>query len=110
MEQSTLNFIYFLALVGALFFAVFLAKALWALIKSILPEKNYSLRYGPNTWAIVTGGSDGIGLGFCEELAKLGFNICMIARNRDKMHDALEQIKITCDEKIQTECIVADFS
>lgn len=42
MEQSTLNFIYFLAIVGGLFFAVFLAKLLWALIKSILPQKNYA--------------------------------------------------------------------
>ena len=89
MEQSTLNFIYFLAIVGALFFAVFLAKILWALVKSILPEKNYAERYGANSWAIVTGGSDGLGLGFCEEFATLGFNICMIARNQQKMQDAL---------------------
>jgi len=41
----------------------------------------------------VTGGSDGIGLGFCEELGSLGFNICMIARNKQKMVDALQKIK-----------------
>lgn len=61
---------------------MFIAKLLWALVKAILPQKNFTERYGENTWAIVTGGSDGIGLGFCEELADLGFNICMIARNR----------------------------
>ena len=65
MEQSTLNFIYSLAIVGGLFFAVFLAKILWALVKSLLPAKNYPERYGANTWVVVTGGSDGIGLGFC---------------------------------------------
>lgn len=81
MEDSTLNFIYFLAIVGGIAFAVFLAKLLWTLIKIILPEKNYKERYGDKTWVIVTGGSDGIGLGFCEEFADLGFNICMIARN-----------------------------
>lgn len=65
MEQSTLNFIYFLAVIGAIVFAVFIAKLLWVFVKMILPNKNYQERYGENSWAIVTGGSDGIGLGFC---------------------------------------------
>lgn len=65
MEQSTLNFIYFLAVIGAIVFAVFIAKLLWVLVKMILPEKNYIERYGDNSWVVVTGGSDGIGLGFC---------------------------------------------
>lgn len=65
MEQSTLNFIYFLAVIGAIVLAVFLARVLWSLIKMILPEKNYTARYGENSWAVITGGSDGIGLGFC---------------------------------------------
>ncbi len=66
MEQSTLNFIYFLAVIGAIVFAVFISKLLWVLVKIILPEKNYLERYGANSWVVVTGGSDGIGLGFCE--------------------------------------------
>ena len=39
--------------------------------------------------AIVTGGSDGIGLAFYKELAALGFNIAMVARNKAKMEQAL---------------------
>jgi len=46
MEQSTLNFIYFLAVIGAISFAVFIAKLLWVLVKMILPNKNYGSRYG----------------------------------------------------------------
>lgn len=65
MEQSTLNFIYFLAVIGAITLAVFLAKVIWSLVKMILPEKNFMDRYGENTWVVITGGSDGIGLGFC---------------------------------------------
>lgn len=38
-------------------------------------------RYGKNSWAIISGASNGIGKGFSFELAKLGFNICMIAKN-----------------------------
>lgn len=41
MEQSTLNFIYFLAVIGAIVFAVFIGKLLWVLVKMILPEKNF---------------------------------------------------------------------
>jgi 17beta-estradiol 17-dehydrogenase / very-long-chain 3-oxoacyl-CoA reductase len=93
MDQSALNFIYFLAVIGGIVFVIWIAKLLWALIKAILPAKNFSERYGKRSWAVITGGSDGIGLGFCEELAELGFNICMVARNREKMEAALVRIK-----------------
>ena len=39
-------------------------------------------KYGePGSWALVTGGSDGIGLEMCHQLASQGFNIMMVARN-----------------------------
>lgn len=41
----------------------------------------------------MTGGSDGIGLGFCEELAKLGFNVCCISRNKSKIDGVLARLK-----------------
>lgn len=41
MEQSTTNFIYFLAIIGGIAFAIFIAKLLWVLVKTILPAKNY---------------------------------------------------------------------
>lgn len=37
------------------------------------------------SWAVVSGGSDGMGLAMCQNLAKQGFNICMVARNEEKM-------------------------
>jgi hypothetical protein len=66
MDNATLGFIYFLAVIGGLWFIVLITKLLWNLIKMIIPAKNYVERYGANTWAVVTGGSDGLGLGFCE--------------------------------------------
>ena len=59
---------------------------------------------------IVTGGSDGIGLGFCEEWANLGFNICIVARNQTKIEDVLRKIRAVCENKIQTDYVLADFS
>jgi NADPH:quinone reductase-like Zn-dependent oxidoreductase len=109
MEQSTLNFIYFLAVIGAVVFVLWIAKILWALLKAVLPAKNFRERYGLASWAVVTGGSDGIGLAFCKELASLGFNIALVARNKLKMEQALERIASDADPPIKTKCIVADF-
>jgi 17beta-estradiol 17-dehydrogenase / very-long-chain 3-oxoacyl-CoA reductase len=36
-------------------------------------------------WALVTGASDGIGLGFAEELASQGFNVILHGRNAQKL-------------------------
>ena len=54
----------------------------------------YGSKDGSKTWAVVTGGSDGIGLGICKKLAKEGFNICIVARNQSKMNARLNEIKI----------------
>jgi len=61
-----------------------------------------------DAWAVVTGGSDGIGLGLCRNLAKLGFNICIVSRNLQKINERLELIKK--DNKVKTLAIQADFS
>ena len=46
--------------------------------------------YGDSPWALVTGASDGIGLGIAQELATNGFNIILHGRNPEK----LERTKI----------------
>ena len=50
---------------------------------------------GKNTWALVTGASDGIGLGFAQELAQLGFNVVLHGRNPTK----LEKVKGRLQQK-----------
>lgn len=52
-------------------------------------------RYGSPTkesWAVVTGATDGIGLGFCEVLVSLGFNLILISRNSDKLKATVEAL------------------
>lgn len=45
-------------------------------------EPNQKEKYGKeDSWVVVTGGSDGIGLEICHQMAAKGFNICIIARN-----------------------------
>ena len=60
-------------------------------------------------WAVVTGGSDGIGEQLCRDLAARGFNICIIARNQTKINEKLADIKAKCGHEIETRCIVADL-
>jgi 17beta-estradiol 17-dehydrogenase / very-long-chain 3-oxoacyl-CoA reductase len=50
-------------------------------------------RYGQGSWVVVTGGSEGIGLGIAKEFARLGFNIVLIARNVEKLQAAQIEIK-----------------
>jgi len=43
-------------------------------------------RYGgKGTWALVTGSTDGIGLEFARQLAREGFNICLVSRTESKL-------------------------
>jgi len=43
-------------------------------------RRNFAKRYGKNSWALVTGSSDGIGKAIALSLAKQGFNIILSAR------------------------------
>lgn len=49
------------------------------------PRRNLSYRYGVDSWALVTGATDGIGEQLCYQLAKSGFNIVLIGRSDEKL-------------------------
>ena len=49
--------------------------------------------YGNEPWALVTGASDGIGLGIAHELAVNGFNIILHGRNPEKLRRAQSQLE-----------------
>ena len=48
-------------------------------------------RYGGG-WALVTGASDGIGKQYCIELAKSGFDIILMARNKEKLEEVAKEL------------------
>jgi short-subunit dehydrogenase len=64
--------------------------------------------YGKGSWVVITGGSDGIGYGFAQELAKLGFNMVLIARNKKKLKDTA--IFLAGRYKIEVITIQKDFT
>ena len=77
----------------------------------IRPQKDLYQRYaGKDSYAVITGGSDGIGLEICHQMAALGFNICIIARNKEKIEEKLKEIEKKFEGKIKTMAIVADFA
>ena len=72
--------------------------------------KNLMKVYGKeDSWAVVTGSSDGIGKAFCEALGKRGFNICFIARNPEKLAQVRKEFQAQYPS-VKTAVIVADFS
>ena len=66
-------------------------------------------RYGKNTWVLVTGASDGIGKAFCEEFARIGFNVCLLARNMEKLKNVQEIIQ-KLNPNIKTKIVIADLA
>ena len=49
-----------------------------------------SVQYGP--WALIAGGSEGIGLAFARELAAAGINLLLLARREDPLERAREEL------------------
>jgi len=64
---------------------------------------------GKDSWVVVTGGSDGIGLELCHDMARRGFNVCMIARNAQKMEEKLAEVSAECPD-VKTKAVAFDFS
>lgn len=69
---------------------------------------NMIKRYGKDSWALVTGATDGIGKAFCQELAIIGFNIILVSRNPEKLKKVALEIR-QLNSSIKTVEIEFDF-
>jgi short-subunit dehydrogenase len=56
-------------------------------------------KYGP--WAVVAGGSIGLGKCYSEQLGALGFNLVIIARNPEPLHETAEEIREKCHVEVR---------
>lgn len=66
-------------------------------------------KYGKGSWALITGGSEGIGLAVAKELARKGINIVIVARNQEKLEKARAEI-LEVNHKIKCEVRSFDFN
>jgi short-subunit dehydrogenase len=72
----------------------------------LLPSKLQ--RYNTNkNWALVTGATDGIGFGFCQELCSRGFNVILHGRNREKLVQRATELNTAFPER-KTGIVVLD--
>ena len=53
----------------------------------------FKRKYGP--YALVAGGSDGLGFAFAEAIAQRGLGLVLFARNEDRLQKAAEQLEAT---------------
>lgn len=95
----------------SLFFAygaLTLLKAVLTILNCLLPFVCKSkFTYQKGSWAIVTACTDGLGLGFVEELAKRGLNIIQVGRNPSKLQKQESFLREVY--KIQVRSITKDF-
>ena len=61
-----------------------------------------------NTWAVVTGGSSGLGVAFAQRLAAEGADIWLAARSEDKMREVAAQLE--ADYGVATRISAVDLS
>ena len=70
------------------------------------PLHPFLKKYGP--WALVAGASEGLGAAFCQALAKMGFNLVIVARRENLLQSLASQYK--AEWGIEVKCIAADLA
>ena len=85
-------------------------KGIWTCWLADALGKNYRWEVKPNSWAIITGSTDGIGLEYAKEFAKKGFNLLLIARNDSKLSDVKSTIQKEVKQSKEIKTLVIDFS
>jgi short-subunit dehydrogenase len=73
-----------------------------------MPYSSSDLRRRYRGWALITGGSSGIGLGYADALAKAGFDLVLVARTEEKLRGEAARIESAYHVKVRT--IVADLA
>ncbi len=66
------------------------------------PANNFARQYGP--WALIAGGSEGIGLAFAKQLAQVGINLILLGRRTSALQTA-RQALANYDVAIETHSI-----
>ena len=70
-------------------------------------------RYGKDSWAVVTGSTDGIGKASAIYLAKEGFNVVLISRTLERLQNVAKEVEAaakSAGKTIKTKVVQLDFT
>ena len=79
--------------IGALAITAFLYDPAYIAYKTFYAQMPDLNKYGEETYALITGATDGIGKGFCEEFASRGVNIILVSRNQEKLDAVSKELR-----------------
>ncbi|KAH9406675.1 hypothetical protein TYRP_013658 [Tyrophagus putrescentiae] len=77
---------------------LFVNKPLKLLVSWLANNKLYQnvaervLNPGPEDYAVITGATDGIGLEYARQLADKGYNLVLLSRTEEKLHNVVGKI------------------
>jgi 17beta-estradiol 17-dehydrogenase / very-long-chain 3-oxoacyl-CoA reductase len=99
----------FFVLLGIIFFLYHLLKFtdfVWFYF--LRPSGDYKkYQQGPQSYAVITGSTDGIGKSLAKNLYRKGFNVIVHGRNEKKLKATVEEIKALREDGI-VESFIAD--
>lgn len=88
-----------------------LARGLWHLHIGSLLGFSEKFRSKDNSWAVITGSTDGIGLAYAHEFIKRGYNLLLISRSQDKLEAVKEELNDKSNRKgKEIRIYAADFT
>ena len=79
--------IYVLLVLGTVKLLVAISSAKRCLAQNFFTREHDLYKRYQGGWAVVTGASDGIGAEYARQLAKRGFNVCLISRTLSKLEN-----------------------
>jgi len=87
----SINFWYWMIVIVL---SIKLGYKIWKFVYELffMKELDLNSRYGKDSWAVITGASHGLGWGFAQGLASRGFNVLLIARNKDLLQERVQKL------------------
>lgn len=99
-----------IAIVFILWMVIKFIQALWTFFICYMLGFGAKWRPGSDSWAIITGSTDGIGLAYAKAMAKKGYCVFLLSRNQQKLDKVKADILNECPKCPQVKTMAVDFT